>query len=236
MAEDKEKRKSSRHFDLDKPTKRQFNLEKDSDAPEMTVAQAKPATSQTATAKPATGPAPKPKRSFDLNKEPEKPVKPSVQLGSSSDNGQVTASPSSDETKGNGKKWIVAAVIAAALVAGGLLWHNAGKGGTEPHGTAYAAPDSMTGTPADSTAAGNANAESANAADNSDGNRSNGGNAASPSSATSTEGTVHELAIKVWDDAYGTGAERKAKLGTRYREVQAEVNRMYRNGYRPAKQ
>lgn len=260
MAEDKNKRKSSRHFDLDKPTKRTFNLEKDSDTIVQTAAQTKPQSDQVvsdksivgASAK-SVGQASKPKRNFNLNKEPAKTVKSTAQPSSSSDDVQSMTSTNSDEKKGSGKKWIAAAVIVVALVAGGLIWHNTGKGEAKPQSTAYAAPDTAIRASSDSTTAGNTPAgpaavsddngatQSGNAANASTGsdNTVPAGQASSQSAATSTstspEGTAHELAVKVWDDAYGTGAERKAKLGSRYREVQTEVNRMYRNGYRPAK-
>lgn len=49
---------------------------------------------------------------------------------------------------------------------------------------------------------------------------------------TSTDNTVEEKAMKVWDGVYGNGAERKSKLGPDYKVVQKRVNEMYRNGYR----
>lgn len=258
MAEDKNKRKSSRHFDLDKPAKRTFNLEKDSDTIVQPAAQTKPQGDQVVSDKSIVGPsaksvdqASKPKRSFNLNKDPEETVKSTAQPSSSGDDAQGMTGTDSNETKGTGKKWIAAAVIVVALVVGGLVWHNAGKGEAEPRSTTYAAPDTATRLSSDSTTAGNTPAGSAAVSDDNgatqSGNTANAsagsdntvpaGQASSQSAATSTspEGTAHELAVKVWDDAYGTGAERKAKLGSRYREVQAEVNRMYRNGYRPAK-
>ena len=49
---------------------------------------------------------------------------------------------------------------------------------------------------------------------------------------TSTNNTVEEMAMKVWDGVYGNGTERKSKLGSDYKAVQKRVNEMYRNGYR----
>lgn len=44
--------------------------------------------------------------------------------------------------------------------------------------------------------------------------------------------TVEQKAMQVWDGVYGNGAERKAKLGSDYAAVQKRVNEMYQNGYR----
>lgn len=48
----------------------------------------------------------------------------------------------------------------------------------------------------------------------------------------STDKTIEEKAMQVWDGVYGNGAERMSKLGSDYKAVQKRVNDMYRNGYR----
>lgn len=257
MAEDKDKRKSSRHFDLDKPTKRQFNLEKDSDVVEDNLARTKPQGDQAISNKLVAGLSTKPKRNFYLNKESEKTVQPTVQPNSNGDDCAGTIGADSNENKVSSKKWIVAAVIVVALVAGGLLWHNSSKGGAESPEKTYATRDTTAKSPSDSASTNGSTAGGATTSSDGDGSNTssvaagdgnsvaNSDNAASSgqpvsatspsssSSATPPAGSAHELAVKVWDNAFGTGAERMEKLGSRYREVQTEVNRMYRNGYRP---
>jgi len=48
----------------------------------------------------------------------------------------------------------------------------------------------------------------------------------------SSENSIGEKAMQVWDGVYGNGTERKSKLGSDYKAVQKRVNEMYRNGYR----
>lgn len=48
----------------------------------------------------------------------------------------------------------------------------------------------------------------------------------------SSENSIEEKAMQVWDGVYGNGTERKSKLGSDYKAVQKRVNEMYRNGYR----
>lgn len=259
MAEDKYKRRSSRHFDLDKPAKRQFNLEKESDVVEATPARTKPQGGQTISNKSVAGQSTKPKRNFNLNKESEETAQPVVQTNSNGDDGTGSTVTDSNEKKGNSKMWIAAAVIVVALVVGGLLWHNSSKGDAESPEKTYATRDTTAKSPSDSASTnGSAAGGAATSSDDNGGNTgnvavgndnsvANSDNAApseqtagatspsSPSSATPPTGSAHELAVKVWDNAFGTGAERMEKLGSRYREVQTEVNRMYRNGYRPNK-
>jgi hypothetical protein len=259
MAEDKGKRKSSRHFDLDKPAKRKFNLEKDSECIGATPARTKPQVDQTATTKPVAGQTKKPNCNFNLNKDSEETTKPTVHPSALSGKKVGSIDSDSNNRKGNGKKWIAAAVIAVALIAGGLVWHNLSKGGSEAPEKTYVANDTTAKSPSDSslTPGGTADKNTTSSGDNGSntgtGAVENDNSAAysdnpvpseqaasmaspaQPSAETLPKGSTHELAMKVWDDAFGFGAERKAKLGSRYREVQAEVNRMYRNGYRPNK-
>ena len=49
---------------------------------------------------------------------------------------------------------------------------------------------------------------------------------------STTNSSVEEKAMQVWDGVYGNGTERKSKLGSDYKAVQKRVNEMYRNGYR----
>lgn len=49
---------------------------------------------------------------------------------------------------------------------------------------------------------------------------------------STSNSSVEEKAIQVWDGVYGNGTERKSKLGSDYKAVQKRVNEMYRNGYR----
>ena len=51
-------------------------------------------------------------------------------------------------------------------------------------------------------------------------------------SVSSSNSSVEEKAMQVWDGVYGNGTERKSKLGSDYKAVQKRVNEMYRNGYR----
>lgn len=51
-------------------------------------------------------------------------------------------------------------------------------------------------------------------------------------SVSTSNSSVEEKAMQVWDGVYGNGTERKSKLGTDYKAVQKRVNEMYRNGYR----
>lgn len=51
-------------------------------------------------------------------------------------------------------------------------------------------------------------------------------------SVSTSNSSVEEKAIQVWDGVYGNGTERKSKLGSDYKAVQKRVNEMYRNGYR----
>ena len=51
-------------------------------------------------------------------------------------------------------------------------------------------------------------------------------------SVSSSNSSVEEKAMQVWDGVYGNGTERKSKLGSDYMAVQKRVNEMYRNGYR----
>lgn len=53
-----------------------------------------------------------------------------------------------------------------------------------------------------------------------------------PRTASSSQKSIEEKAMQVWDGIYGNGTERKTKLGSDYRAVQKRVNEMYRNGYR----
>lgn len=49
---------------------------------------------------------------------------------------------------------------------------------------------------------------------------------------STSNSSVEEKAMQVWDEVYGNGTERKSKLGSDYKAVQKRVNEMYRNGYR----
>ena len=49
---------------------------------------------------------------------------------------------------------------------------------------------------------------------------------------STSNSSVKEKAMQVWDGVYGNGTERKSKLGSDYKAVQKRVNEMYRNGYR----
>ena len=49
---------------------------------------------------------------------------------------------------------------------------------------------------------------------------------------STSNSSVEEKALQVWDGVYGNGTERKSKLGSDYKAVQKRVNEMYRNGYR----
>ena len=49
---------------------------------------------------------------------------------------------------------------------------------------------------------------------------------------STSNSSVEEKAMQVWDGVYGNGTERKSKLGSDYKAVQKRVNEMYRNGYR----
>ena len=49
---------------------------------------------------------------------------------------------------------------------------------------------------------------------------------------STSNSSVEEKAVQVWDGVYGNGTERKSKLGSDYKAVQKRVNEMYRNGYR----
>ena len=51
-------------------------------------------------------------------------------------------------------------------------------------------------------------------------------------SVSTSNSSVEEKAMQVWDGVYGNGTERKSKLGSDYKAVQKRVNEMYRNGYR----
>lgn len=51
-------------------------------------------------------------------------------------------------------------------------------------------------------------------------------------SLSTSNSSVEEKAMQVWDGVYGNGTERKSKLGPDYKAVQKRVNEMYRNGYR----
>ena len=51
-------------------------------------------------------------------------------------------------------------------------------------------------------------------------------------SVSTSDSSVEEKAMLVWDGVYGNGTERKSKLGSDYKAVQKRVNEMYRNGYR----
>lgn len=51
-------------------------------------------------------------------------------------------------------------------------------------------------------------------------------------SASTSNSSIEEKAMQVWDGVYGNGTERKSKLGSDYKAVQKRVNEMYRNGYR----
>ena len=51
-------------------------------------------------------------------------------------------------------------------------------------------------------------------------------------SVSTSNSSVEEKAMQVWDGVYGNGTERKSKLGSDYMAVQKRVNEMYRNGYR----
>lgn len=51
-------------------------------------------------------------------------------------------------------------------------------------------------------------------------------------SISTSNSSVEEKALQVWDGVYGNGTERKSKLGSDYKAVQKRVNEMYRNGYR----
>lgn len=53
-----------------------------------------------------------------------------------------------------------------------------------------------------------------------------------PRTASSSQKSIEEKAMQVWDGIYGNGTERKSKLGSDYQAVQKRVNEMYRNGYR----
>ena len=49
---------------------------------------------------------------------------------------------------------------------------------------------------------------------------------------STSNSSVEEKAMQVWDGVYGNGTERKSKLGSDYMAVQKRVNETYRNGYR----
>ena len=49
---------------------------------------------------------------------------------------------------------------------------------------------------------------------------------------STSNSSVEEKAMQVWDGVYGNGTARKSKLGSDYNAVQKRVNEMYRNGYR----
>ena len=51
-------------------------------------------------------------------------------------------------------------------------------------------------------------------------------------SVSTSNSSVEEKAMQVWDGVYGNGTERKSKLGSDYKAVQKRVNEMYRNGDR----
>lgn len=51
-------------------------------------------------------------------------------------------------------------------------------------------------------------------------------------SVSTSNSSVEEKAMQVWDGVYGNGTERKSKLGSDYKAIQKRVNEMYRNGYR----
>lgn len=53
-----------------------------------------------------------------------------------------------------------------------------------------------------------------------------------PRTASSSQKSIEEKVMQVWDGIYGNGTERKSKLGSDYQAVQKRVNEMYRNGYR----
>lgn len=79
--------------------------------------------------------------------------------------------------------------------------------------------------------------EQNNVGENTDAASSTPTNSDEPTKQTSapvstSNSSVEEKAMQVWDGVYGNGTERKSKLGSDYKAVQKRVNEMYRNGYR----
>ncbi len=228
MAKDEnKKRKSSRSFDLSKKNgNHSFDLEKKS------------------------------ARSFDLQKEVDSVQTPAVAPSTPVAGTNSGKQPVDTNTgKNGGKKWLIIAAIIIAIIALAVWALSRGKGqssentdepqtmvtsdstgteaDTQSESTTVAPQEN--GTQEEQTEADKFSSEDGQNATDSDSEPSSKPERVAapiqPSTPTAeVSGSVKEIANDVVSGKYGNWPEREKALGDRYKEVQREVNRMYRDG------
>ncbi len=155
MADNNNNRKSKRNFSLEKPVERRFDIEKEVDVTPV-------APSKTAPSKPTTQNQPAGKSSqgrFDTSKDPV--TKPGGNV-------PPTGPYGGNEGVNSSKKWIIIALIIAALAACAYFFMGDNKSGETTDPTQVLQNDSTQNDE-------NANDSTANAANESEGNASNNG-------------------------------------------------------------
>lgn len=239
MAENKNNRKSNRNFRLEKPMERHFDIEKETGAtPVMPDNNHDKQTSAPIQAKPIQE---------SLQKNVTHPS------GRHTGNNVPPTSPSGNdggnEREGSSTKWIIIALIIAAIAACAYFFMGGNK---DKENTDKEIPQTEQN---DSTQnSENASDSTANSVSQTEKNTptSDAEPAATPESDkkesglsdsqnqtpvtspaesnAATSGDIEENARRVIRGEFGNGKERKAKLGTSYSEIQNKVNEMYRQG------
>ena len=121
MAEDKKNRKSSRHFNLEKPVERVFEIEKDVDL--IDVAPSKPEASKPQPAAPIA-----PVKGLENVKKPSDA--PKVEEVKKPEENSIPYNPEGDASDGKSSKWKW--LIPAAIVAAAAVYYFAFTGNDEP--------------------------------------------------------------------------------------------------------
>lgn len=207
----KEKRKSSRSFELDKGGKRSFDLEK-----QVT-------------------------RSFDLTKDvDDAKVKQPVEDPQQPNMGEADSGEKSTDTN-NKKKWLWILLVLIAVIAAIFWGINRNNGGEDSPKTQPVVEqnDSIVNDSTKSQTETETSQEVTETPSNSEENVS-APQVQGPSESTDNNTTaapvenssedVESLAKEVLSGKYGNWPERERMLGNRYNEVQKQVNEMYRNG------